>query len=73
MTEEMTKEMAFFMYLLEYYANYKNMSSGDVMKLWDDKNITKKIFDNYWIYHTEAIENAYMDIDSLIATGKHAY
>lgn len=69
----MAEEMEFFMYLLEYYANYKNMNSGDVMKLWDEKNITQKIFNDYWLYHTEAIENVYMDIDSLIATGKHAY
>lgn len=25
----------------------------------------------YWGYHTERIENAYEDIDSLLATGKH--
>jgi len=27
--------------------------------------------DGYWRYHQEAIQNAYADIDSLLATGKH--
>lgn len=35
--------------------------------------ITQKIYDSYWEYHTERIENAFEDIDSLIATGKHAW
>lgn len=69
----MTEEMKFFMYLLEYYAAYKNMKSGDVLKEWEENGITQKIYDNYWIYHTERIENAYMDIDSLIATGQPAW
>ncbi|MDD6564891.1 MAG: DUF3791 domain-containing protein [Clostridiales bacterium] len=49
------------------------MNSGDVLKMWDEKHITDKIFDNYWTYHTERIENAYMDIDSLITTGHSAW
>ncbi|MCD8225243.1 MAG: DUF3791 domain-containing protein [Clostridiales bacterium] len=69
----MSDEMKFFMYLLEYYAAYKNKKSGDVLKEWDAHNITQKVYDNYWTYHTERIENAYMDIDSLIATGKPAW
>lgn len=69
----MAEEMKFFMYLLEYYADYKNKKTGDVLKEWDESGITQKIYDNYWVYHTERIENAYMDIDSLIKTGKPAW
>lgn len=69
----MSEEMKFFMYLLEYYAAYKNKTTGDVLKEWDAHGITEEIYDNYWGYHTERIENAYMDIDSLLATGKHAW
>ena len=61
------------MYLLECYAAYKNKRSADVLKEWDKCNITQKIYNNYWTYHTEAIENAYMDIDSMIATGNPAW
>ena len=69
----MTEEMKFFMYLLEYYAAYKNKPTGQVLSEWDQHNITQEIYDNYWIYHTECIENAYDDIDNLLATGKHLY
>ncbi len=69
----MDEEMQFFMYLLECYASYKSKKTGDVLKEWDEHNITKTIFDNYWGYHTERIENAFADIDSLLTTGKHAW
>lgn len=69
----MTEEMKFFMYLLEYYADYKNMKTGDVLEAWEKCGIIQKIFDNYWIYHTERIENAYIDIDSLMETGNFAW
>ena len=65
--------MKFFIYLLECYAAYKDMKTGDVLEKWDNCRITQEIYDNYWGYHTERIENAFMDIDSLIATGKHAW
>ena len=69
----MSEEMKFFMYLVEYYAAYKNKKTGDVLKEWDNHGITQTIYDNYWGYHTERIENAYMDIDSLVQTGKSAW
>ena len=50
-----------------------HISTGDVLREWDEHGITQEIFNNYLIYHTEALTNAYMDIDSLLATGKHAY
>ena len=69
----MDVEHEFFVFLLENYACTKNRSTGDVLREWDEHGITQEIFDNFWIYHTEALTNAYMDIDSLLATGKHAY
>ena len=69
----MPEEMKFFMYLLEYYASYRGKKTGDVLKEWDEKGITQSVYDNYWGYHTERIENAFKDIDSLLATGKHAW
>lgn len=67
----MTEEMRFFMYLLECYADYKNQKTGDILKEWDKHGITQEIYDNYWGYHTECLENAFADIDSLLATGQH--
>lgn len=69
----MTEEMKFFIYLSEYYAAYKNRKTGDILKEWEECGIIQKIYDNYWLYHTERIENAYMDIDSLILNGKYLW
>lgn len=69
----MTEEMKFFMYLLECYAAYKKRKTGDVLAEWQNKGLVQRIYDNYWLYHTEAIENAFADIDSLATTGKHAW
>ena len=66
------EEMWFFVYLLEQYAHYKGKKTGDVLKEWDEHGITDEIYDCYFQYHQEWIENAYEDIDSLLATGKHA-
>ena len=65
-------EMWFFVYLLEYYAAAKDRNAGDVLREWDEKGITQEIYDNYFQYHQERIENAYEDIDCLMATGRHA-
>ena len=69
----MTKEMEFFIYLLEQYAEYKNAKSGDIMGQWDEKKLTDFIFNQYELYHSESIENAFKDIDSLLLTGKTAW
>ncbi len=66
-------EMRFFLFLIEKYAAYKNRRTGDVFREWDEKGLTQKIYDGYWGYHTERLENAYEDIDSLVATGQHVW
>ena len=67
------EEMRFFGYLLECYAYAKGRDAGKVLREWDDRGVTQEIYDGYFQYHQEAIENAYADIDSLVATGRHAY
>ena len=62
----MTKEMKFFIYLLENYADYKGISANNILKEWDRLAITNKIINNYELYHIESIENAYKDIDKLM-------
>jgi hypothetical protein len=69
----MTDEMKFFLFLIERYAAFKGRPTGDVMKEWDDRGLTQEIYDNYEMYHQERLENAYEDIDSLLATGHHAW
>ena len=69
----MTAEMEFFLLLIECYAYDKNRKTGDVLREWDAKGITQTIYDGYFQYHQERLENAYADIDSLAATGRHAW
>ena len=70
---KLSDEFLFMNYLLEKYATYKGMTAGEGLKEWDSHDITQKIYDCYWQYHTERIENAFIDIDSLLASGKHAW
>ena len=67
----MSDEMDFFIYLLESYADHKGRTADAVLREWDEHGITQTIYDGYRGYHTEAIENAYEDIDSLMSTGGH--
>lgn len=69
----MDKQFLFFTYLLENYASYKNSTANEILKLLDKKKLTTFVYDMYEMYHTEAIENAYKDLDSLIQTGKPAF
>jgi len=38
-----------------------------------EKDLVDLVIDSYDIYHIERLENAFMDLDSLIETGKVAY
>lgn len=62
----MSKEMEFFIFLIESYAAYKNISADDVMKELDKLNLTDFVYSMYQMYHTEALQNAFDDIDKLI-------
>ena len=44
-----------------------------MLRLWDERGVTQEIYDGYWAYHQEALQNAYADIESLVATGEHAW
>lgn len=69
----MSKEFRFFSYLLESYAQEKGTSASEILKELDAKGLTDYVYKMYDLYHVEAIENAYADIDSLIMTGKTAW
>ena len=62
----MSKEMEFFIFLMEQYAHYKNTTADKILHKLDELNLTDYIFNMYEMYHSEALENAYADIDKLI-------
>ncbi len=63
--EKISKELQFFIFLLEHYAAVKKQSAADVLREWDALDLTDFIFGMYDRYHCEALENAYADIDAL--------
>lgn len=69
----MSKEFKFFVYLLESYAAHKETTADKVLETLDEKNLTEFVYNMYELYHVEAIENAFLDLDSLIETGRPAY
>lgn len=64
----MTKEMEFFTFLMEQYAQYKNTTADKILRQLDELNLTDYVFNMYEMYHIEALENAFADIDKLIET-----
>ena len=58
----MTKEMEFFSFLLEQYAFFKKTTADKVLNQLDRLNLTNRVF----MYHSEAIENAFADIGRMI-------
>lgn len=63
----MSKEMDFFTFLMEQYAHYKNTTADKILHQLDELNLTDYVFRMYEMYHSEAIENAFEDIDKLIS------
>lgn len=70
---KLSPEMEFFIFLLEQYAAYKHTTGDKVFKEWNERNLVQWIYDNYMGYHSESLENAFKDIDSMLATGKPAW
>ena len=60
-------KMKFFVYLLEKYAEWKNENAKNILEKWDKLLVTEKIFDMYEMYHIEAMENAFEDIELICA------
>lgn len=68
----MSKEMDFFIFLIEHYAKSRNTTADKVLELWDSLQLTDFIYNMYERYHCEALDNAFEDIDSLVDERKKA-
>lgn len=66
----MNKEFDFFVYLIESYSNYKNISTSSVLDILKKNNLTQFIYNMYEVYHVEDLHNAFLDIDTLINNEK---
>ena len=63
----MSKECAFLIYWLERYAEYRQVSAQKVLAMWESLGITQFIVDMYELYQIERLENAFEDIDRMMA------
>ena len=66
----MTKEMEFFTFLMEQYSHYKNTTADKILRQLDELKLTDYVFNMYEMYHSETLENAFVDIDKLIKSKK---
>ena len=58
--------MEVYIYLMEKYSEYNNVSTTDIINKLEQLKLTDFIYSMYEMYHIEAIENAFNDIDRLI-------
>ncbi|MDR0285802.1 MAG: DUF3791 domain-containing protein [Propionibacteriaceae bacterium] len=65
----MTEELRFFIYLLERYGASKGVSGGEMLAQLDAKGLTEFVISLYDLYHVERLENAFADLDELLAHG----
>ena len=69
----LSPELDFFIFLLEQYAAHKHTTGDKIFEEWSKRKLIQWIYDNYLGYHTEALENAFKDIDTMMTTGKPAW
>lgn len=69
----MSKEMNFFIYLLENYAYYIHTTSDKIINELIRLNLLDKVYNSYEFYHIESLDNAYQDIDKLIEKVKECH
>jgi hypothetical protein len=62
----MAKEMEFFSFLMEQYAAYKGTTANKILAQLEEKKLTDFVYSMYERCHTEAIENAFEDLDRLL-------
>ena len=59
----MAKEMEFFSFLMEQYAAYKGITANKILAQLEEKKLTDFVYGMYERYHTEALENAFENIN----------
>ncbi len=63
----MSKEFRFFIYLLERYARHRGESAADLYDRLEAAGLVDYAENMYELYHVEALENAFADLDRRLA------
>jgi len=66
--DKLPHETEFFLYLLEHYAAHRGMDAGAMLRWWDQAGVTARVRDAFEIYHQEALDNAFADIDEMLGS-----
>ena len=59
----MSREFGFFIYLLERYAEHLGVTADVAYRRLAEKRLVDDVIGMYELYHVEAIENAFADLD----------
>ena len=63
----MSREFSFFIYLLERYAEHLGVTADVAYRRLSEKGLVDYAIGMYELYHVEAIENAFADLDRRLA------
>ena len=63
----MSKEFRFFIYLLERYAEHLGVTADVAYRRLSQKDLVDYAVGMYELYHVEAIENAFADLDKRLS------
>lgn len=63
----MTREFSFFIYLLERYASHLGVTADVAYRRLAEKGLVDYAIGMYELYHVEAIENAFADLDAKLS------
>jgi hypothetical protein len=66
----LSKEMQFFVFILNNYAVQKGISSKIAYDNFKKAGILQYINEMYFMYHQEAPNNAFRDIDAILESGR---
>ncbi len=63
----MSREFSFFIYLLERYAEHLGVAADEAYRRLTQKGLVDYAVGMYELYHVEAIENAFADLDEKLS------
>jgi len=63
----MSKEMSFFVYLLERFSASRGETADLTLRLLKDRGLYDYAIDMYELYHVEDIENAFADLNDRLS------
>ena len=66
----MGKEFRFFIYLLERFAEHRGESAAETFSCLESAGLLDYALGMYELYHVEALDNAFADLDHRLALAK---